>query len=385
MDSEDLDDTATSVRLRSRSAFLLARDWVDGHQRLISASLYATAAVSLWVFKRSIRDHRINRIRRVVDIPPALVARQAKLRGVLVSADFCTGGLWLYHVPLLHRVFRIFHPLPLFVPRPPSGGGSFSSEDTGRAEKSEVLARGRDLLLMRLHEVSIPLNRDPWHFRAARLGKEEKSVTILRNFLTTHVFGRLVDVTVVSREGQHCGNQRNSPARTKTDEVLKYGRQNEGGRQSNEDTVVGARGCLAKGTQTSPHSTLATGNQLKECLSLPGHRDGGTPRQGDEEAKHSSASPCVFVNVRYWDGRLFSLKSHDLAEELLSRGLAVVAVGRLQTESDSCSRQPGWFGVSFWRRQRLLQRRKKLEDLEAQARDAGVGIWSIRPEDGPGN
>lgn len=59
MDRDNPEDKSTTVRLSCRRAFLRARDWVDGHQRLVSASLYATAAVSLWVLKRSIQDHRV--------------------------------------------------------------------------------------------------------------------------------------------------------------------------------------------------------------------------------------------------------------------------------------------------------------------------------------
>lgn len=186
------------------------------------------------------------------------------------------------------------------------------------------------------------------------------------DFLDAAVCGRLVEVTLVTR-GQAYSTGSSTAQRTPNIEP-KQGKEGVREEVSRDNVNLGAWECL--------RTEHAAGNQSGEYPSA-GTRGEGMAMQGDLHVKDCPGLPCVFVNLRYWGGGLFSLRSHDLAEELLNRGLAVVASDRLQTERDS-SQASGCFR-SLWRRWRSQRRKKEVGQLtSAIKRFVFLVSWGVR-------
>ncbi|PFH31074.1 hypothetical protein BESB_032710 [Besnoitia besnoiti] len=404
--------------------FLLVRDWIDAHRAGISTSLYLVAGASLWLLKRSVRDYRVNRIHQVADIPDFLLKRHATLKGVIASVEPLSGLLYFYHVPMLHRFILCFLPLPILVPRPVSPSSSAGSHKAGgksrgcsehlsalERKRYSVLASlfpsssaSRSLLPLRLHSVDFPHFLAAGHTGQTMRGAEgaagvdwdfsspgrrggqiveegdlsgrgranprsaEDVVFALKEFLDAHLLQQRVAVTLIHRE-----------------ERLKGCRRGEDGGDS-ELTGEAEREDDA-GNRRNGFSSSETLESRQKGRAFHG------PRRGDAGRRDSSLSPCATqeqfeawpschvlrVRMHYFRKGVFNLRRFDLEEELLRRGLAVVARERLREEQ---LRRPEEIGTlasvfAFFKRRRAAQRLRQLEALEAKAKASGLGIWAV--------
>lgn len=412
-----MDDASSPSSSRGR-VFLHIRDWIEAHKRGISSALYLTAGLSLWILKRSVQDYRVNRIRRVEDVPESLFKRKAKLSGVVASVDLSSGVLFFYHVPLLHRLLRFFLPIPLLVPRAssslhvvsPRKRDCYSSGDPGGISTVKLTSvpfssSTSSLLPLCLHSVDVvPLRKDRGSASEQSIARGHRgtqdafssyhegdrggerggcavarrepgdrrnavdTMHALKTFLDEEILQQPVSVTLIDRDVKR--REVNSSEQE---------HEREGGRRGREPTDPEQRG----GKLGS-----SGGNQ-------PMHKD---EMEGPETGKVAKNAPwfnslrfCVRrhhfdnlfpssplrVRLQFAKKNIFDIRRYDLEEELLRQGFAVVAHERLrEEEQQNMTAQRGFSSLLPFRRWRAKQRIRKLEALEARARELGRGIWA---------
>ncbi|KFG51784.1 hypothetical protein TGP89_272530 [Toxoplasma gondii p89] len=419
MEEEDVDDTCFPSDDHGR-VFLRIRDWIENHKRGISSALYVAAGLSLWVLKRSIQDYRVNRIRRVEDVPEALFKHQAKLSGVVASVDISSGVLYFYHVPLLHRILRCFLPIPLLVPVVSSvKRATDSSGDAGSASLTKLTTTAplasalSSLLPLRLHSVdTVPLRKanGPLVVQGLERGQRAKQVSssaqeagcdrerggnafeerhgdfygdncrsddpvvhALQTFLEAEILQQQVTVTLVGRDVTPREVERSTGAHERG--------SGSGGREPTRHEQRGGK----VGAWGDKQSTHSGGEERGD----EGNVEKKAPwftcfRFWSRRTRHDDLIPPSPLRVRlqFAKKNIFDLRRYDLEEELLCRGLAVVAYEKLREEENDMTAKAGLSSLLPFRRWRTKKRIKKLEALQTKARELDRGIWATGSEEG---
>ncbi|OEH79270.1 hypothetical protein cyc_04315 [Cyclospora cayetanensis] len=113
--SEDTDNDSAAAQLQHASSLWdRLRDQVDNNRRWISSCLYFALCLLIVLVKRSISDHRVNRIRTQSDIPSRVLARRKTLVGIVFSVD-PQGYIYVNHVPLLHALLPLLPQTPFLA------------------------------------------------------------------------------------------------------------------------------------------------------------------------------------------------------------------------------------------------------------------------------
>ncbi|KEP66962.1 UNVERIFIED_CONTAM: hypothetical protein HHA_272530 [Hammondia hammondi] len=420
MEEGDVDDTSLPSDSRGR-VFLRVRDWIETHKRGISSALYVTAGLSLWVLKRSIQDYRVNRIRRVEDVPEALFKHQAKLSGVVASVDISTGVLYFYHVPLLHRLLRCFLPIPLLVPVVSSGkrasnfSGDVGSASTTKLTTSAASASALSSLLpLRLHSVdTVPLRKANGPLVELGLERGQSAKQVSFSSSQEAACGReRGGSAVVERHGDFCGDSCRSD--DPVVQALQTFLEAEILHQQVTVTLVGRDVTRREVERSTGAHERGSGGDEREPTSHE-QRGGKMGVWADKQSTHSEGkergyagdvekNAPWFTFFRFWRRRthhddlippaplrvrlqfakknIFDLRRYDLEEELLCRGFAVVAYEKLREEENKMTAKAGLSSLSPFRRWRTKRRIKKLEALQMKARELDRGIWATGSEEG---